>query len=109
MFEVVDVKKTSEKENSIISLEVTDKTYSYENFQYNLTLWKEDNLDTIFYVDRVNTTEITIDKHSAGYTIEPNTAYQVHVSLIYFVKYLLEELSKSFFISKNYFLKTSIY
>ena len=102
MFEVVDVKKTSEKENSIISLEVNDKTYSYENFQYNLTLWKEDNLDTIFYVDRVNTTEITIDKHSAGYTIEPNTAYQVHVSLIYFVKYLLEELSKSFFInSKN--------
>ena len=80
MFETVNVQKASEKENSIISLAVKDKTYSYENFQYNLTLWKKDNFDTIFHVERVNTTDITIDNHSAGYQIEPNTAYQVHVS-----------------------------
>jgi len=79
VFETVNVQKASEKENSIISLAVKDKTFSYENFQYNLTLWKKDNFDTIFHVERVNTTDITIDNHSAGYQIEPNTAYQVHI------------------------------
>jgi len=80
VFEAIDVKKVNtSKGNSVISVKVKDNSYSYENFQYNLTLWKNDNTDTSFYVNRINTTDIIIDENLAGYQIEPNTVYQVFI------------------------------